>query len=181
MDNPLTVSPVGPSDEAPRAPLEERSREAARRSLLRRLLALLAVGGMAFALTTWTLVRFHNPFGIFDNSSDAASVVRAHLEALSRGELRAAYEMFSQPYRQKVSFEAYQKLVATHRRIFNVREFHLSRNEEIGERALLETNIVSVAGERYVARFTLVRAEGRWWIDDLRWRGASGKGAVMKV
>ncbi len=177
MDNPLTVIPPGPSDKPP----EERFREAARRSLLRRLLALLALGGTAFALTTWTLVRFPNPFGIFDSRSDAASVVKAHLEALGRGDLRAAYEMFSQPYRQRVSFDAYHRLVATHRRVFNVREFHLSRNEEIGGHALLEANIVSGGGERYVARFTLMRAEGRWWISDLRWRAASGAGAVLKV
>ncbi len=178
MDKTLTIFPAGPGGEPPG---EDRAHEAARRSLLRRLLALLAVGGTAFALTTWTLVRFPNPFGVSDTGGEAASVVKAHLEALERGELRAAYEMFSPRYRERVSFEAYHELVVTHRQIFNVREFRLSRNEEAGGRALLETNIVSKDGERYVARFTLVRAEGRWWIDDLRWRGASGGSSVITV
>ncbi len=178
MDETLTIFPVGPGDEPP---VEDRTGAAARRSLLRRLLALLAVGGTAFALTTWTLVRFPSPFGTFDESGEAASVVKAHLEALGRGELRAAYEMFSPRYRAKVSFEAYHELVMTHRRIFHLREFRLSRNEETGGRAVLETNILGQNGARYVARFTLVRAEGRWWIDDLRWRGASGQGAVITV
>ena len=59
--------------------------------------------------------------------------------------------------------------MVTHRRIFRLREFHFNRTEQSGGRAVLETRLVAADGERYVARFTLVRADGRWWIDDLRW------------
>lgn len=153
----------------PRRPPTGDHLAASRRGLLRRLLALLAAGGMAFGLTTWTLVRFENPLAPMGVGSDPAGVVKAQLEALNRGELRAAYQLFSERYREKVSFEAYRVLVVTHRRMFRTREFHFSRDDQPGGRAVLDTHIVAESGKRYVARFTLVRAEGRWWIDDLHW------------
>src|SRR3989442_13937981 len=63
MDEPPTIHPQGPGDEPPGWPAPE-PREIARRSLLRRLLALLVAGGTAFTFTTWVLVRYENPLGI---------------------------------------------------------------------------------------------------------------------
>ena len=166
MRDPLTIFPVS---EPPGSPSSHESGEATRSSLLRRLLALLAAGGTAFALTTWTLVRYEDPLGLFGFGPGPASVVKAQLEALNRGEPRAAYEMFSRHYREQVSFEAFARLVATHRRMFRTRELRVSSQQQSGERAVLETHLLAESGEHYRARFTLVRAEGRWWIDDLRW------------
>ncbi len=136
--------------------------------------ALLAVGGAAFVVTTWLLVRLENPLGPASAGSSAESVVRAHLEALNRGELRTAYALFSRRYREKVSFEAYHELVVTHWRMFRTRELRFSREDESGEHAVLVTRMLTEGGERYMARFTLVRLEGRWWIDDLHWRTEQG-------
>jgi len=172
MDEPLTVFPVGPAGE-PQAPGAGSPREALRRQLLRRLLALLTASAVAFTLTTFLLVRYEKVLGLLGGAPGPARVVRAHLEALNRGELRAAYDQFSPHYREKVSFDAYHSLVVTHRRVFHLREFHFSRNEQAGERAVLEARIVAADGEHYLARFTLVRSDGRWWIDDLRWGAAS--------
>ena len=166
MHEPLTMFPVG---EPPGSQPAYGSREATRHSLLRRLLALLAAGGTAFALTTWTLVRYEDPFGLLGSGPGPASVVKAQLEALNRGESRAAYEMFSRHYRDQVSFEAFQQLVATHRRLFRTRELQVTSRQESGGRVVLETHLLAESGKRYRARFTLVRSEGRWWIDDLRW------------
>ncbi len=165
MNEPLNLHPVEPG------PAPER-REATRRSLLRRLLALLTAGGAAFALTTWTLVRYDSPFGLFGWGAKAdrpAGIVKAHLEALNRGEFRAAYALFSRHYREQVSFEEYRRLVLAHRRMLHTRELRVIRQQESGERAVLETSLLAQNGERYTARFTLVRVDGRWWIDDLRW------------
>src|SRR2546426_12654327 len=122
MDEPPTIHPQGPAAEPPGWPPPAQPREVGRPSLLRRLLALLVAGGTAFTLTTWVLVRYDNPLGILRPAPGPAKVVQAHLEALSRGEVRTAYEMFSRQYREKVSFEAYQELVVRHRRMFSLRE-----------------------------------------------------------
>ena len=167
MNEPLTSDPVGPGAD----PLQQR-RETERRGLLRRLMALLTASGVAFALTTWTLVRYDDPFGLLGWGARPAGptdVVKAHLEALNRGELRAAYALFSQRYREQVSFEKYRRLMLANRQMFRTREIRVSRKQESDERAVLETQLLAEGGERYQARFTLVRAEGRWWIDDLRW------------
>ncbi len=181
MNEPLTMFPRMPEDAAPGSPSPASAGDAARRGLRRRLLALLAAGGVAFVLTTWTLVRFENPLGSAGLGSSPMNVVKAHLEALNRGELHAAYAFFSPRYRQKVSFEAYHELVVTHWQMFHTRELRFSRDEESAERAILETRLLTEGGERYVARFTLVRAEGRWWIDDLRWRTEQGSKNLLKV
>ncbi len=165
MHEPLNIHAVGAGPQ----PLTPGPRQAARRSLLRRLMALLAASTMAFALTTWVMVRFPDPFSPERMWARPGDVVTAHLDAVGRGELRAAYELFSPHYRDHLPFEAYHRLVANHRPMFTLREFRLTRSEEAGERALLETRVVSANGQQYLARFTLIRAEGRWWIDDLHW------------
>lgn len=143
--------------------------EPRRRRLLRRLRVLLLAGGLAFALTTWLLVRVENPAALFGLGPGPASVARAHLNALNRGALREAYDLFSAQYRQQVSFEMYHALVVSHREMFRTEAIQLDTREAAGERAVLESHVVSADGEQYVARFTMVRLEGRWWIDDLRW------------
>jgi hypothetical protein len=180
MDEPLNNFSQMPEGEPPGSPAAHERRYAARR-LWRRLMMLLVAGGAAFGLTTWILVRLDNPVGPLGLKSSPAAVVRAHLEALNRGELRAAYELFSRRYRQQVPFDAYRELVVTHRRMFRTRELRFSRHEESGERAVLETHMRAEGGERYVARFTLIRAEGRWWINDLRWGAESDHSELVAV
>ena len=140
-----------------------------RRSLLRRLRVLLMAGVVAFALTTWMLVRVENPAALLGLSPGPASVARAHLAALNHGELRTAYDFFSAKYRQQVSFEAYHRLVVSHREMFRTEVVEFETQEAGADRAVLESHITSADGAAYVARFTMVRREGRWWIDDLRW------------
>jgi hypothetical protein len=153
---------------APPDPGEERE-EARRRAMRRRLLVLLCGMCFAFAFTTWLLVRYENPLWLSRLASGPASVVRSQLEALNRGELQVAYDSFSPKYREQVPFEAFHQLVVTHRNMFHTRELRIGRDDESGGRADLETHLVTEGGKRYVARFTLVRLDGRWWIDDLHW------------
>jgi hypothetical protein len=149
--------------------------------LLRRLVALLIVGGVAFVLTTWTLVRVGDPASLLPFGPGPSSVVRAHLQALNRGELRAAYELFSARYRKQVSFEAYRELVATHWTMFRTHQLASRSRAESRDRAVLETHLLGSDCERYLARFTLVRAEGRWWIDDIRWRAEPARRRLVEV
>ena len=179
MDEPLSILPVGPEPESPAAARED-ARAADRRTLLRRLRVLLLTTGVAFALTTWMLVRVESPGGLLWFARGPAGVVRAHLQALNRGELRTAYECFSRHYRQQVPFEAYHQLVVSHRRMFRTREVAFAPREQSPERAVIETRMVAADGERYVARFTLVQVDGRWWIEDVRW-GALGRRALSVI
>jgi uncharacterized protein DUF4864 len=153
---------------APPDPAEARE-EARRRVMRRRLLILLCVMCLAFAVTTWLLVRYDNPLWLSRLTNGPASVVRSQLEALNRGDLQVAYGLFSPNYREQVPFEAFHQLVVTHRNMFQTRELRIGRDDESGSRADLETHLVAEGGKRYVARFTLVRVDGRWWIDDLHW------------
>jgi hypothetical protein len=179
MDEPLKLPPPEPEGAA-RAPAA-RVIAMARRGLLRQLGALLGASVAAFALTTWWLVRQENSPEWFAAGSEPAGVVREQLAALRRGELRAAYEMFSERYRREVPFEAFQELVVTHRAMFHTRVVRFRNGEQAPDRAVLNTDIVSADGSRYVARFTLLRARGHWWIDDVRWAVESRGGRFVKV
>jgi Domain of unknown function (DUF4864) len=170
-----------PADAPPGSPAAEKLDEAARRSFLRRLMALLLTGGTAFALATWTLVHLENPPGLSGSSTEPGEVVKAHLDALNRGEVRAAYELFSERYREQVPFEEYRELVVTHWGMFRTHELRISHRETEGVRAVVETHMLGESGERYLARFTLVRAAGHWSIDDLRWRAQSASQGLLTV
>ena len=144
-------------------------RERRRSALLRRLGTLLMASLIAFALTAWSLVRwdgFAEPTG---DDAGPSSVVRAQLTALGRGDLREAYDLFSQGYRDRVPFRAFHELVAAHPTMFRPRAIEFGGRQESRVRAVLDTHIVAADGERYLARYTLIVVEGRWWIDDLRW------------
>jgi hypothetical protein len=168
MDEPLTLFPAPPGGDPapPRVPPQE---ALWRRRYLRRLWMLLATGGLSFALTTWMLVRVENPAGLLGFGPGPRSLVKAHFEALNRGDLRGAYDCFSLHYRAQLPFETYHELVASHWAMFRTREVTLAAQEGAGERVVLLTRVVASDGGRYRARFTLVRRDGRWWIDDVRW------------
>jgi hypothetical protein len=142
--------------------------ERRRRWFLRRLAALLAAAAAAFALTTWLLAR-QDSRGAHGAADGPEGVVRQQFDALGRGELRAAYELFTQGYRDRVSFAAFHDLVFTHPGMFHTRSVAVESREQSPARAVLETHIVADDGGRYLARYTLISIEGQWWIDDLRW------------
>jgi hypothetical protein len=162
------------------APEQDPEEKRRRGLLLRRLRVLLYAGTLAFALTTWMLVRVENPAALLGWGPGPSTVARAHLEALNRGELRAAYELFSTRYRQQVPFQAYHQLVVTHRAMFLIAGATFQETEDSGDHAVLLSSITASDGEHYRSRFTMVRIEGRWWIDDLRW-GLDEEDALIKA
>ena len=174
-----TPNPTAP-EHLPGVALAE-AEERRRRDLLRRLRVLLAAGGLAFALTAWMLVRVQNPAALLGWRPGPSTVARAHLEALNRGELRIAYELFSSQYRQQVPFETYHQLVVTHREMFHTERVAFETREDSGDRAVLESRITTADGVHYRARFTMVRIEGRWWIDDLRWAAEPDEDRFIRI
>jgi hypothetical protein len=139
-----------------------------RRKFRHNLFLLLSLALSAFTLTAWMFVRLDSPFGLF--STGPQEIVRAQLRALDRGELRPAYDMFSARYRQQVSFDDWHELIVTHWRMFHAEVLHSGTLEQDGPRVALEIYLHGADDKDYRARFTLVRAGGRWWIDDVHWR-----------
>lgn len=141
---------------------------AARRATFRRnLYVLLGLALAAFILTLWILVRVDSPFGIF--TSGPQEVVRAQLRALDLGELKPAYDLFSPRYRAQVSFDAWHELCIAHWQMFHANVVRADQPELRGAGVLLEVYLRGADAVNYRARFTVVRADGRWWIDDVHW------------
>ena len=138
-----------------------------RRSFRRNLFLLLSLCLAAFILTAWILVRVDSPFGVF--STGPQEVARAQLRALDRGELRPAYDMFSARYREQVSFDVWHDLVVTHWRMFHAEVLRAGTPAQSGPRVSLEIHLRGADDKEYRAHFTLIRLEGRWWIDDVHW------------
>ena len=138
-----------------------------RRSFRRNLFALLGLALAAFILASWILVRVDAPFGIFP--SGPQEIVRAQLRALDRGELRPAYDMFSARYRDQVSFDTWHELFITHWRMFHADVLRAEPPSQTGPGVTLEIYLHGADDKDYRARFTLIRTDGRWWIDDVHW------------
>jgi hypothetical protein len=138
-----------------------------RRGFRHNLLLLLSLALAAFILTSWILVRVDAPFGIF--STGPQEIVRAQLRALDRGELRPAYDMFSARYRGQVSFDTWHELFVTHWRMFHADVVRAETPAYDGPGVTLEIYLHGADDKDYRARFTLIRTDGQWWIDDVHW------------
>lgn len=150
-----------------------------RRSLRRNLLQLLAGGLTAFVLTAWVLVRIAPPFGLF--ADGPREVVRAQLRAVGLGEYRAAYQMFSAHYRSQVPYDAWHQLIVSHWRMFHSEVVSAGETSQSGSRATLEVHLRATDDRGYRARFTLVRLDGRWWIDDMRWGDEAASDDTVRI
>ena len=138
-----------------------------RRSFRHNLFLLLSLSLAAFILTAWILVRVDAPFGIF--ATGPQEIVRAQLRALDRGELRPAYDMFSPRYRGQVSFDTWHELFVKHWRMFHADVVRADTPAISGPGVTLEIYLHGADDKDYRARFTLIRTDGRWWIDDVHW------------
>ena len=144
--------------------VQEASRK---RNLRHNLLLLLSLTLAAFVLTTWIFVRVDSPFGIL--STGPQEIVRAQLRAVDRGQFRPAYDMFSERYRQQVSFDVWHELIVTHWRMFHGEVLRAGELAKTGPGVTLEIHLRGADERQYRARFTLIRHAGRWWIDDVHW------------
>src|SRR5271169_4639939 len=162
-----SVTLQGPSEDG-RTPIAVHEDAASRRRGFRHnLFLLLSLTLSAFILTSWILVRVDAPFGIF--STGPQEIVRAQLRALDRGELRPAYDMFSPRYRGQVSFDTWHELFVTHWRMFHADVVRAETPAYSGPGVTLEIYLHGADDRDYRARFTLIRTDGRWWIDDVHW------------
>jgi len=162
-----------------------------RQTLLRRLAALLGTGTLAFTLTTWLLLRHESrsprsaPAGPAaarlqgaapdssaageDPQGAALRVARAQLESLNQDDVSGAYSYFSPRYRARVPLTTFRRLVRAHRDMFHTEEEDVTTRSRTEGRVLLDIHVSSDDDQEYVAHYTLVRVDGRWCVDDLRW------------
>jgi Domain of unknown function (DUF4864) len=156
-----------PAEDGRTAIVAQEDAASRRRSFRHNLFLLLSLALAAFILTSWILVRVDAPFGIF--STGPQEIVRAQLRALDRGELRPAYDMFSARYRRQVSFDTWHELFVKHWRMFHADVVRAETPAYDGQGVTLEIYLHGADDKDYRARFTLIRTEGRWWIDDVHW------------
>lgn len=175
-------------------PAFERERNR-RRALLRRLAALLGTGTVAFAFTTWLLLQRESrssrgsvslvaapaapggsdkaqpggESGEQNAEAQALSAARAQLEALNQDDITAAYSHFSPRYRARVPLATFRRLVVAHHDMFHTEEQTVSTRSTSEDRVVLDIHLSSDDDEDYIAEFTLVRLQGKWCVDDLRW------------
>jgi hypothetical protein len=150
-----------------------------RRGFRHNLFLLLGLALAAFILSSWILVRVDSPFGIF--STGPQEVVRAQLRALDHGELRPAYDMFSPRYRGQVSFDTWHQLFITHWRMFHADVLRSETPAQSGKGVTLEIYLHGGDDRDYRARFTLIRTDGRWWIDDVHWEQEPDERAISRT
>jgi hypothetical protein len=149
--------------------------ESDRKQFLRRVRWLLVAGIASFILVSWILAR-STGIGIYGaRASDPIAVVRVELGSLASGDLEAAYAQLSERYRKEVSFEDYHALVSSHRRMFLTRQYRVTRRDQYKGQIYIDAQLTSSTGQHFTARFTLIQANGRWWIDDLHWDAAAGQ------
>jgi hypothetical protein len=150
-----------------------------RRSFRHNLFLLLSLALAAFILTSWILVRVDSPFGLF--STGPQEIVRAQLRALDRGELRPAYDMFSPRYRGQVSYDTWHELFVRHWRMFHANVVRAETPAYSGPGVTLEIYLHGADDKDYRARFTLIRTDGRWWIDDVHWTQEADEHDVFRT
>jgi hypothetical protein len=157
----------GPASWAPLHQNPVAEEELRKRNLRHNLTLLFSLTLAAFALSAWILVRVNSPFGATSNGPQ--EIVRAQLRAVDLGEFRPAYDMFSERYRQQVSFDAWHELIITHWRMFHGEVLRSGTPAQNGPGVTLEIHLRGSDERQYRARFTLIRRSGRWWIDDVHW------------
>lgn len=167
-DNPASPIPANP-DAA--AAIFSAPREAARKNIFqRRVTALFASTFAAFSLTTWFLTRTNFSGAAAHDSSTPEGVVRLQLDALSQSEPQIAYGLFSPQYRAEVSFEAFERVISTHGGMFRANSVAVEDIAQSNSRDEMRVRVTAADGQHYIARYSAVLIEGRWWIDAMRWR-----------
>ena len=138
--------------------------------LPRKIAALFASSFVAFTLTTWFLSRVSNPADTPGSASTAEGVIREQLDALAQGKTRVAYAFFSPRYRSDVPFETFEAMVRAHGDMFRTTSIRKESEFESATRDEIKLRLDTASGDRFVARYTVVSIEGRWWIDEMNWR-----------
>ncbi len=168
-DNPASPSPGRPEAAAP---IFTAPREASRKNIFhRRVTALFASTFAAFSLTTWLLTRT-NFSG--DAAHDVEHARRRSAAATRRaGAERAAncLRAFFAAVSRRSSFAAFERMVSTHGGMFRATRLPIEDIAKSIPATKCACALAPADGQHYMAHYSTVLIEGRWWIDAMRWRG----------
>lgn len=153
---------------APREPAESPVVRERRRRWMRRLLVLMIGACAAFGLAAIWLSRMATPLYLAEADLQAVTLMRTHLQALERGDLKTAYGQYSRRYRREMPFEEFNAMIQDHWPVFEGRNLKMIPQAESSDRVILDLQ-PSSENARSVAEFTLVRIRDHWWIDDIEW------------
>jgi Domain of unknown function (DUF4864) len=180
LEQPACISSgVMPESNGPKPATPDAHEATRKRSFRHTLLLLLSLTLAAFVLTAWILIRVDSPSGMF--AVGPQEIVRAQLRALDQGQLRPAYDMFSERYRQQVSFDVWHELIVTHWRMFHAEVLRAGEPAQSGAVVTLEIHLRGADDRDYRARFVLIRSDDRWWIDDVHWAEEPDEQGTVRI
>ncbi len=133
------------------------------------MLILLVGSCVAFGLAAVWFSRLSNSLSIERADSEATKVVREHFAALERGDYRAAYEQFSPRYRQQIPFPTFVQEVVGHWQMLKG-EATVFPQPATPNRVIVHVDFAASGNSSLTAEFTMVRENGRWWIDNVSWQ-----------
>ena len=104
---------------------------------------------------------------IYYSAKGPRDALAAHLTSLRAGNLDAAYDGLSEPYKQAVSRPAYAAFVARHPALKEYDDISYRSYNTSGAQALISGFITSAKGERETASFALTQEAGKWKISGI--------------
>lgn len=140
----------------------------ARKRWLWRMTALLGTSCLAFAVAALWLSRLPSPASLQKADIQAEKVVRAHFAALDRGDYRAAYALFSQRLRHEMPFDQFHEIMENHLQLLQGKVIVYPARTSAG-RVVVDISFSGIQPMDLTAEFTLVRNNGHWLIDNMRW------------
>lgn len=146
----------------------ERESAARQRAWLRRMLFLLVFSCVVFGLLALWFSHLSNSVSLQKADSEATKVVREHFAALERGDYRAAYEQFSPRYRRQIPFPMFVQMVVGHWQMLQGQATVFPQSAT-PNRVIVHVEFAGTRDVSLTAEFTLVRDNGRWWIDNVDW------------
>jgi hypothetical protein len=104
---------------------------------------------------------------LYYSAKGPRDTVAAHLGSLRSGNVDAAYQLLSEPYRQQVTREAFAAFVARHPALNQYGDISYRNYSGEGSRATLGGFVTSAKGDRETATYTLVQEGGAWKISGI--------------
>ncbi len=96
-------------------------------------------------------------------------VVKAHLQAVGRGNYLEAYSMLSARCRSRMTFQQFRDQVEPFRALLPYRDFELSSMAIKNHQAATGGKVVGRDGSIFPITYFLIREHGQWRVDRFEW------------
>jgi hypothetical protein len=103
-------------------------------------------------------------------SQGAVALVRAQAEAIRDGNLESAYDMFSNDYRSSISLPMFRRWLRRQPTFSEIKDLRIWGRSAWRGAAILWGSFQDGLGRSYPVRYSLIRENGNWRIDDVQVR-----------